>query len=63
MLKRLCPRIADAQRLVTAFQTILLEHTPDHLLPWLKRCAQSGDRQLVGSSRASNATSQLPELR
>ncbi len=48
MLKRLCPQIADAQQLVTAFQTILSQHLPGRLPPWWERCEQSGIRELVG---------------
>jgi transposase len=48
MLKRLCPHIATAQQLVTAFWMILSEHVPGRLPEWLERCEQSGMSELVG---------------
>jgi transposase len=46
-LKRLCPHVAEAQQLVTAFHTILTEHALDRLPPWLEHCDQSGIPELV----------------
>lgn len=47
-LKRLCPPVANAQQLVTAFQTILSERIPCRLPSWLEHCEQSGIAELVG---------------
>lgn len=48
MLKRLCPQLADAQQLVTAFQAIFSAHIPARLSPWLEQYDQSGISELVG---------------
>jgi len=47
-LVRLCPPIAEAQRLIMAFQAILSQRVPNRLTPWLERCEQSGISELVG---------------
>ncbi len=48
LLKRLCPQIADALHLVTAFQAILTQHALDRFYPWLEQCERSGISELVG---------------
>jgi transposase len=50
-LKQLCPPIAEAQRLLTTFRTILTQRCPEQLDPWLEQCEQSGISELVGFAR------------
>jgi transposase len=50
-LKQLCPPIAEAQRLLTAFHAILTKRCSEQLEPWLEQCEQSGISELVGFAR------------
>ncbi len=50
-LKQLCPPIAEAQRLLTTFHTILMQRRSEQLDPWLVQCEQSGISELVGFAR------------
>jgi transposase len=50
-LKQCCPSIAEAQRLLTTFRTILTQRCSEQLDPWLDQCEQSGISELVGFAR------------
>jgi transposase len=47
-LTDLCPQIADAQRLLETFRTVVSERQIDQLDPWLEPCERSGISELVG---------------
>ncbi len=46
-LKQLCPQIAEAQRLLTTFHTLVAERAPTRLDSWLEQCEQSGIAEFV----------------
>jgi transposase len=50
-LTHLCPPIAEAQRLLTAFCYLLTARHEEGLDPWLEQCEQSGISELVGFAR------------
>jgi transposase len=50
-LKRLCPPIAEAQRLLTAFHALLATRNAEQLAPWLEQCEQSAISEVVGFAR------------
>jgi transposase len=43
-----CPQIADAQRLLGTFRTIVTERCSEHLDPWLEQAERSGISEVVG---------------
>ena len=47
LLKRLCPPVAEAQRLLLSFHALVAERAPTHLDAWLAQCAQSGIAEFV----------------
>ncbi len=47
-LTALCPQIADAQRLLGAFRTIVTERCIEQLDPWLEQGERSGISEVVG---------------
>jgi transposase len=59
LLKQLCPPLAEAQRLLTAFRTLLTQRCSEQLEPWLEpwlaQCEQSGTSELVGFARGLRA--------
>jgi transposase len=50
-LKQLAPPLAEAQRLVTAFRTLLSERDAEGLARFIAQCEQSGISELVGFAR------------
>ncbi len=44
----LCPQIADAQRVLGAFRTMVTERCIEHLDPWLEHGERSGISEVVG---------------
>lgn len=47
-LTGLCPQIAEAQKLVETFHTLVSERQIDQLDPWLQQCERSGISEFVG---------------
>jgi transposase len=47
-LTALCPQIADAQRLLRTFRTIVTERCSEQLDPWLEQGERSGISEVVG---------------
>jgi transposase len=50
-LKQLSPPIAEAQRLLGAFRTMLSERHAEELAPFVEQCEHSGISELVGFAR------------
>jgi transposase len=50
-LTQLCPPIAQAQRLLTTFRTLITTRQEERLDPCLEQCEQSGISELVGFAR------------
>jgi transposase len=50
-LKQLSPPIAEAQRLLATFRTLLSERHEERLAPFVAQCEQSGISELVGFAR------------
>jgi hypothetical protein len=50
-LKRLCPEIAEAQRVLATFHTRMAERTPAGVDAWLQQCEQSGIAAFVRFAR------------
>ena len=47
LLKRRCPQVAEAQRLVRSFHTLVAERAPTRLESWLAQCEQSDIAEFV----------------
>jgi transposase len=50
-LKRLSPPLAEAQRVLATFRTLLSERREEQLAPFVEHCEQSGISELVGFAR------------
>jgi transposase len=51
ILKQRCPPIAEAQRLLANFRSVLSERREEGLAPFVEQCEQSGISELVGFAR------------
>ncbi len=51
LLKRLCPQVAEVQRLLLSFHTLVAERSPARLDSWLAQCEQSDIAELVRFAR------------
>ena len=47
LLKRLCPQVAEAQRLLLSFHALVAERAPTHLDAWLAQCEQSDIAEFI----------------
>ncbi|MGZ3680404.1 MAG: ISL3 family transposase [Ktedonobacterales bacterium] len=51
LLKHLCPQVAEAQRLLLSFHTLVAERSPARLDSWLAQCEQSDIAEFVRFAR------------